>query len=160
MSQRLHRYGYRGSKDPRLPEEHICYWCLLSDAVVYGSPRACRPARYHVPRAQEWDHDEDRIVKNLRYVSVFKRYEDFTDHHTSMYQASRMCSMMKKSGFVTQAGKSRKPRYRATGKALFVPVQNSATVRKLLEIYFDPMMHISHHVGVFVTSSISMEVAD
>lgn len=34
MSQHLHCYGYRGSKDPRLPQEHICYWCLLSDADV------------------------------------------------------------------------------------------------------------------------------
>jgi len=29
--QHLHCYGYIGAKDPRLPEEHTCYQCLLGD---------------------------------------------------------------------------------------------------------------------------------
>lgn len=34
--QHLHCYGYMGSQDPRLPEEHVCYWCLLGDTDVKG----------------------------------------------------------------------------------------------------------------------------
>lgn len=32
--QHLHCYGYTGAADPRLPEEHVCYWCLLGDTDV------------------------------------------------------------------------------------------------------------------------------
>ncbi|GAB7327766.1 hypothetical protein MBLNU13_g11577t2 [Cladosporium sp. NU13] len=62
-------------------------------------------------------------------------------------RASELHAMMRRNNFVTDAEKSHKPGYRATGKALFVPVQDDATIRKLLEIYFDPMTHISHHYG-------------
>jgi hypothetical protein len=55
--------------------------------------------------------------------------------------------MMRRNNFVTDAEKSHKPGYRATGKALFVPVQDDATIRKLLKTYFDPMTHVSHHVS-------------
>jgi hypothetical protein len=55
--------------------------------------------------------------------------------------------MMRRNNFVTDAEKSHKPGYRATGKALFVPVQDDATMRKLLKTYLDPMTHVSHHVS-------------
>jgi hypothetical protein len=32
--QHLHCYGFTGAADPRLPEEHVCYWCLLGDTDV------------------------------------------------------------------------------------------------------------------------------
>jgi hypothetical protein len=54
--------------------------------------------------------------------------------------------MIKESKFVKDAEKSHKPGYRATGKPLFVPTQDDATLRKLLATYFDPMTHIDHHV--------------
>lgn len=65
-------------------------------------------------------------------------------------QASSMHAKIKKSVFVTQAAKSHKPGYRATGKALFVPCHDSAALRQLLETCFDPMAHISHHVSILV----------
>jgi len=62
-------------------------------------------------------------------------------------KASSMHAKIKKSVFVTQAAKSHKPGYRATGKALFVPCHDSAALRKLLGTYFDPMAYISHQVS-------------
>jgi hypothetical protein len=56
--------------------------------------------------------------------------------------------MIRKNKFVVDAEKSHKPGYRATGKALFVPAHDDATMRKLLETYFNPMTHINHHVSV------------
>lgn len=66
-------------------------------------------------------------------------------------RASSLHTKIKKSVFITQAAKSHKPGYRATGKALFVPRHDSAALRQLLETYFDPMAHISHHVSVLVS---------
>lgn len=60
--------------------------------------------------------------------------------------------MMRRNNFVTDAEKSHKPGYRATGKALFVPVQDDATIRKLIKTYFDPMTHVSHHVSRLSTN--------
>lgn len=56
--------------------------------------------------------------------------------------------MIRKNKFVVDAEKSHKPGYRATGKALFVLAHDDATMRKLLESYFNPMTHINHHVSV------------
>lgn len=63
-------------------------------------------------------------------------------------QAGDLHTTLKNSSFVTQAQKSHKPGYRASGKALFVPVLNDAALRNLLETYFDPMTHISHYVSI------------
>jgi hypothetical protein len=70
--------------------------------------------------------------------------------------------MIKKSVFTTQAAKSHKPGYRATGKALFVPRHDNAALRQLLETYFNPMAYISHHVSVFanIQPSSVMTIAD
>lgn len=68
--------------------------------------------------------------------------------------------MIKKSKFVTGAEKSHKPGYRATGKALFVPSQDDATMRKLLETYFDPMTHVGHRVSSFIVGSMAMQQTD
>jgi hypothetical protein len=70
-----------------------------------------------------------------------------------------MHGKIKKSVFVTQAAKSHKPGYRATGKALFVPCHDSAALRQLLETYFDPMSYVGHHVSVSDPLSV-METAD
>jgi len=79
----------------------------------------------------------DRFSTNLRPPGIDQK------------RASNLHAKIKKSVFVTQAAKSHKPGYRATGKALFVPCHDNAVLRKLLETYFDPMAHISHHVRIF-----------
>ena len=65
--------------------------------------------------------------------------------------------MMRRNNFVTDAEKSHKPGYRATGKALFVPVQDDATIRKLIKTYFDPMTHVSHHVSPLSTNPMARQ---
>lgn len=65
--------------------------------------------------------------------------------------------MVKKSRFVTDAEKSHKPGYRATGKALFVPVQDDATMRRMLDTYFNPMTYVGHHVRVVSLTSMAMQ---
>lgn len=69
-------------------------------------------------------------------------------------QAGELHTKLKNSSFVTQAEKSHKPGYRASGKALFVPVLNDASLRNLLETYFDPMTHISHYVSMLPSASV------
>lgn len=59
-----------------------------------------------------------------------------------------MYAMAKKSSFIVAARNSKKPGYRATGKALYVPAQDDDSIRELLETYFDPMTHCGHHVSV------------
>jgi hypothetical protein len=56
MWQHLHCYGYTCSEDPRLPDEHVCYWCLLGDTDT-GNYTALqeiavqRRAMYHVSKS-------------------------------------------------------------------------------------------------------------
>jgi len=142
-----------------LPEEHVCYGCLLGDRDVsnYKALQELslqRRAMYHVSKSGmrtrtdlamllctfSWPI-QMMVLANPRWTAIDQK------------RASSMHSKIKKGVFVTQAAKSHKPGYRATGKALFVPRHDSAALRQLLEAYFDPMTHISHHVSTrnFVT---------
>jgi hypothetical protein len=131
--QHLHCYGYTGGEDPRLPEDHVCYWCLLGDTDVENYKNlqqlaVRRRAMFHVARS------------GLRTRTDFSKALG-----VGQDQASELHTMIKKSKFVTDAEKSHKPGYRATGKPLFVPAPDDATLRKLLETYFDPMTLVGHH---------------
>ena len=53
--QHLHCYGYTCSDDPRLPDEHFCYWCLLGDTgtsnyTALQEIAVERRAMYHVSK--------------------------------------------------------------------------------------------------------------
>ena len=118
------------------------------------SPGDCCRTPSNVSCEQERDEDEDRLGESPWYVGTFDWDNTQANPQLSGIEQKRASSLhakIKKSVFVTQAAKSHKPGYRATGKALFVPRHDSAALRKFLETYFDPMSHISHHVSAFVT---------
>lgn len=124
--QHLHCYGYVGEEDPRIPREHICYPCLLGtqDRDLWNSLVQLateRRAMFAVSR------------NGLRTKTDLKNFLDIDRE-----RASNLHTEIKKSEFVKEAAKSHKPGYRETGKALFVPVQDTATLRKLLDKYYDP----------------------
>ena len=72
--------------------------------------------------------------------------------------AFEMHTMVKESNFVVKAADFKKPGFRATGKARFVPKKDGASIRHLLETCFDPMIHVGHLVSVTLNSLQKLDV--
>lgn len=151
--QHLHCYGYTGAEDPRLPEEHVCYWCLLGDTDQerYNALQMFATKRrtmFHVAR-NGLRTQTDLGVALGKHLMTSCNASDCADVSSGIEhdRAVEMHTLVRKSKFIVAAAKSKKPGYRATGKALFVPVQDGPSIRRLLETYFDPMTHIGHRVS-------------
>lgn len=152
--QHLHCYGYTGAKDPRLPDEHVCYWCLLGDTdekryKALQTLATKRRAMFHVARNGLRTQTDLGVALGEYLITLFNT-SDYADILLGIEHdiAVEMHALVKKSRFIVAAAKSKKPGYRATGKALFVPVQDGPSIRRLLETYFDPMTHIGHRVSI------------
>ncbi|KAK5677100.1 hypothetical protein LTS10_010289 [Elasticomyces elasticus] len=132
--QHLPCYGYTDADDPRLPEDHTCYQCLLGD--------------------------EEKVTLNkLQDLAMTRRAMDFALQHGLKTQgefaadleltsadAQRLYEYLtRESGFIVQAAGSHKAGYKASGKPLFVPTRDAAKHEQMLSTLFDPLMHISHH---------------
>ncbi|KAK4891724.1 hypothetical protein LTR27_009732 [Elasticomyces elasticus] len=132
--QHLPCYGYTDADDPRLPEDHTCYQCLLGD--------------------------EEKVTLNkLRELAMTRRAMDFALQHglktqgefaadlelTSADAQKLYKYLTRESGFIVQAAGSHKAGYKASGKPLFVPTRDAAKHEQMLSTLFDPLMHISHH---------------
>ncbi|KAK4902435.1 hypothetical protein LTR49_027045 [Elasticomyces elasticus] len=132
--QHLPCYGYTDADDPRLPEDHTCYQCLLGD--------------------------EEKVTLNkLRELAMTRRAMDFALQHglktqgefaadlelTSADAQKLYKYLTRESGFIVQAAGSHKAGYKASGKPLFVPTRDAAKHEQMLSSLFDPLMHISHH---------------
>ncbi|KAK4545923.1 hypothetical protein LTR36_002487 [Oleoguttula mirabilis] len=131
--QHLHCYGYTGSDDPRLPEDHTCYQCLLGDG------------------------EEDLLLKlqslamkrrgmHLAVKKGVKTQRDFaTDLGLDIHVAGPVYQHLKNAGYILPATGSHKAGYTKSTKPLFVAVKEGADHEKMLQTLFDPLLHVGHH---------------
>lgn len=145
--QHLHCYGFTGSEDSRLSNEHICYWCLLGDnnQTNYQALQQLALERRGMYRVY---HKGLRTKTDLANDLVLDQ-PTARDLHTEI----------KNSGFVKQTAKSHKAGFRATGQALYVPVIEGPEYRSMFERYFDPMTNVGEHYHEPPAAAMSTEAA-
>ncbi|KAK0338258.1 hypothetical protein LTR59_002932 [Friedmanniomyces endolithicus] len=128
MWQHLPCYGYMNSDDPRLPDEHVCYQCMLGA-------------------------EEKLTLHKLQDLAMKRRVMGFALQHGLKTQvefahdlAQQLYDYIKSSEFVTPASGSHQAGYKASGKVLFVPTLTGGKHELMLRSLFEPLLHISHHV--------------
>ncbi|KAK4978192.1 hypothetical protein LTR42_002570 [Elasticomyces elasticus] len=132
--QHLPCYGYTDADDPRLPEDHTCYQCLLGDGEK-------------VTLTKLQDLAMTRRAMDFALQHGLKTQGEFAaDLELSSADAQKLYKYLtRESGFIVQAAGSHKAGYKASGKPLFVPTRDAAKHEQMLSTLFDPLMHISHH---------------
>ncbi|KAK5113843.1 hypothetical protein LTR62_003227 [Meristemomyces frigidus] len=131
--QHLPCYGYTGVDDPRLPDDHTCYQCLLGE------------------------HEQATLVK-LKDLALKRRVMDFAvqrglrsqkriaeDLGLQQNQARFIMNFLRDQGYVVNASGSHKKSYTATKKPTLVAVTNGASHELMMQNLFDPLTHIAHH---------------
>ncbi|KAK4554686.1 hypothetical protein LTR86_008188 [Recurvomyces mirabilis] len=131
--QHLPCYGYTGVDDPRLPDEHTCYQCLL-------------------------DKDEHATLVRLQDLALKRRVMDYAIQHgfrsqaqlvddleLQASQARTVVGFLKTAGYLVDASGAHKPGYAATRKPSLVAVMSSPKHQDMLQTLFDPLALIAHH---------------
>lgn len=139
--QHLHCYGYTGADDPRLPDDHACYQCLLGD-------------------------EDPANLKKLQHLAAQRRAMHFALQNglptqkqfaekmgLKLSEAASLYNYLKNSGYVVPATGSHSAKYRAAGLPLFVAARSETKHNEMLQTLFDPLMHIAHHYQLPSVSS-------
>ncbi|KAI5361915.1 Putative HORMA domain, Zinc finger, FYVE/PHD-type, Zinc finger, RING/FYVE/PHD-type [Septoria linicola] len=139
--QHLHCYGFTGTDDPRLPDDHACFQCLLGG------------------------HD-DTLLVNLREVALKRRAMSFALQHglqrnredlaksmgVSVSVAKGLIGHLLKEGFVLSPTASRGSALSGLKKPHYVPIHEGPALDKLQRELFDPLTHI----GQFYANTTSL----
>ncbi|KAK5119758.1 hypothetical protein LTR85_007334 [Meristemomyces frigidus] len=131
--QHLHCYGYNSPDDPRLPEDHTCYQCLLGDKeqalLVKMQGLALKRRGMHLA-----------VKKGV------KTQRDFAaDLGLEVHVAGPVYQHLKNARYIVAATGSHKAGYTKSNKPLFVAVKDGPDHEQMLEALFDPLLHIEHH---------------
>ena len=131
--QHLHCYGYTGNDDARLPNEHICYWCLLGDneKATYKKLGELAIKRRGMHLAMQ---------KGLKSQTEFAE-----DLGLEMSRTGSVYQDLRREKYVVPTAGSHKAGFKQTGKPLYVPVREGPVFDKMMRNLFDPMTHICHH---------------
>ncbi|KAH9810921.1 HORMA domain [Teratosphaeria destructans] len=131
--QHLPCYGYIGRDDPRIPNDHVCYQCLLGD-------------------------EEQPLLESLKELSTRRRGMDFAllhglksmkqfakDMDLESWEAMPVYQHLKNMKYIVEASGSHKPGYSQTGKPLYVAARSGEEHEDMMQKLFDPTLHIEHH---------------
>ena len=129
--QHLHCYGYTGAEDPRLPDEHTCYQCLLGDA----EPEVLVTLRQLAVRRRGMQYALQYGLTTLQEFADGLGLKGETAEPTFKY--------LKGQKYVLPASGSHRAGYVKSGKPLFVAANHD----RMLADLFDPLTHISQHVS-------------
>ncbi|KAK0355576.1 hypothetical protein LTR91_009914 [Friedmanniomyces endolithicus] len=134
MWQHLPCYGYMTNGDPRLPDDHACYQCMLG-----GEEKLTLHKLQDLAMKRRAMHSV--LQRGLRTQTEFAH-----DLELEPAVAERLYGYLKSSEYVAPASGSHQAGYKASGKVLFVPTFTGDKHELMLRSLFEPLLHISHHV--------------
>ncbi|KAK0278486.1 hypothetical protein LTR35_009225 [Friedmanniomyces endolithicus] len=132
--QHLPCYGYMTNGDPRLPDDHACYQCMLG-----GEEKLTLHKLQDLATKRRAMHSV--LQHGLRTQAEFAH-----DLELEPAVAQRLYGYLKSSEYVAPASGSHQAGYKASGKVLFVPTFTGDKHELMLRSLFEPLLHISHHV--------------
>lgn len=150
--QHLHCYGYTGADDPRLPDDHACYQCLLGIEEPLSLTKlqhlAAKRRAMHFA-LQSGLTTQKQFAEEMGKMSL--RVHDGSQLTIiciglKLSEAAPLYNYLKNSGYVVPATGSHSAKYKATGLPSFVAVRDGPKHEEMLQELFDPLMHIAHHV--------------
>ncbi|KAK1822511.1 hypothetical protein LTR12_003074 [Friedmanniomyces endolithicus] len=133
MWQHLPCYGYMTNGDPRLPDDHACYQCMLG-----GEEKLTLHKLQDLAMKRRAMHSV--LQHGLRTQAEFAH-----DLELEPAVAERLYGYLKSSEYVAPASGSHQAGYKASGKVLFVPTFTGDKHELMLRSLFEPLLHISHH---------------
>ncbi|EGP88974.1 uncharacterized protein MYCGRDRAFT_91969 [Zymoseptoria tritici IPO323] len=147
--QHIHCYGFSGSKDPRLPDEHTCYQCLLGgmdeDLLTKMEDLALLRRGMGIVL-----HDGLQRKTDLGKLMGERHSEahlpaQSIDRQIGISPSTAQTLHTRLRSYVVNARGSHKPGFAATGNAPWVPAPPGHPNHDLmLRELFDPLRHIEH----------------
>ncbi|OQO13343.1 hypothetical protein B0A48_01571 [Cryoendolithus antarcticus] len=123
--------------DPRLPEDHYCYWCLLGkgDSPTFAILQTLASQRRGLYSVNEHGMGTKQDLGRLLGMSVD--------------EAGKLHAYLKENAFVVAATNSKKHGFRASKQPLFVPVTAAAVHTEMFKTFFDPTAHLSKYYEAY-----------
>lgn len=143
--QHLVCYGFSGRDDPRIPDIHACYHCLL-----HTDEEALAELRVFVAQRRTVYLAARRGFQSMTdFYSVLGKHADLRegiqraeyDLGLERHICADVFKHLKKHSFVVEAPGSRKTGFAATGKPRFI--LNTSKVRTVVQDLFDPLRAIA-----------------
>jgi len=134
--QHLPCYGYRNSEDPRIPEIHACYKCLLLDKEldIYRKLEGFALLRKGAHVLLEYGYNNDR-----QFAEAI---------HCNIQDAARIQKRLRREGFVEATPGSHSAGFSRTGKPKFTASKSGENRARLFKTYFEPTFEIGHHFAL------------
>ncbi|KAI9867808.1 MAG: DNA binding protein [Trichoglossum hirsutum] len=135
QSQHVHCYGYHSSHDPRIPNPHACYSCLLGGTEAQILEDLRRDCLFR--RAL-------KLVYENGYPTSEKKFSGLLG--CSLQEARLITKRLKEEKFIDSM--NHKKRSNQKGVPKFKVLKAAATVEAMKSRYFDPLARIAHHYNV------------
>ncbi|KAF1984222.1 HORMA-domain-containing protein [Aulographum hederae CBS 113979] len=133
--QHLHCYGYRGATDPRLPERHICYICLLQgkEAPLLADLQELALLR--------------RAIRLLEVHGLNNETQFMKILGRNLQTTNNLLRHLKGEKILVATPGSKRRGFPQTGQPKFSIARTGQAGSKLFQDYFDPTRKIAHHVS-------------
>ncbi|QDS74976.1 hypothetical protein FKW77_005197 [Venturia effusa] len=134
--QHLICYGYHNSGDPRMPDMHACYTCLLQEKEA--------------PLLTELEHltllrkGASIAIKNG--VHGDRQFAEAL--HCDVQTAAKLIKHLKNEGLLHREKNASKAGFKKTGKPMWYVPQDEEQRLKMLNMYFDPTSKVAHHFEI------------
>lgn len=134
--QHAHCYGYVNLTDPRMPNEHVCYVCLLGkdEAQVLDELRNMALLRRAIHLLVE--------KNGMRTVKSFAE-----DLQCDLQTASNVVRHLKSQNYLVRTSESHTRGFAQTGKPSMKLATYGSQYQTLMKQFFDPSSNIAHHLA-------------
>ncbi|KAH0562398.1 hypothetical protein GP486_002908 [Trichoglossum hirsutum] len=135
MLQHVHCYGYHSNQDPRIPNPHACYSCLLGGTEAQILEDLRRDCLFR--RAL-------KLVYENGYPTSEKKFSELLG--CSLQEARLITVRLRKENFIDSM--NHKKRSNQKGIPRWKVLRATATIEAIKMRYFDPFARIAHHYDI------------
>ncbi|KAF2103810.1 DNA-binding protein [Rhizodiscina lignyota] len=130
-------YGYLSPKDPRIPDTHACYECLLGtkEGVLLKELQELALLRC---AAYALKHDGG--------MNTAREFKDIL--HCDLQTANEVLKHFKQKDFLKETPGSRSRGFAQSGKPKWTFVSSGSDYERMMREYFDPSLKIAHHLAL------------
>lgn len=137
------------TKDPRLPDRHFCYKCLLNNGEQTLLEKMRELAFYRRAIVKVYEHGFPS--SNNAFATLLGLLNSITANESSLISpgcdlqnSKSLTDRMANDGFLEMP--IRRGRFKRDTSRINV-VRNRVTFEKMAQEYFDPLRNIAHHVS-------------
>lgn len=149
--QHCHCYGYLGLRDPRIPDKHACYLCLLGkkEGGLLKELRDLVLLRnaVHVLKRDGGLKNINSLKSDLRKLTIDSGYKADLFVDVDSESAKAVIKTLKTKKYLSEALVSSQRGLSHRTKPNMELVSQGPMYKAMMNEYFDPSSKIAHHVG-------------